>query len=57
MQTSHPPELLGAGSPRDAIPPEALWLPFARAVVAGLADTPLTIVRDGTTSWARLCQC
>jgi hypothetical protein len=34
----------------DAITPEALWLPFARAVVAGLAHTPLTIVLDGTTA-------
>jgi hypothetical protein len=34
----------------DAITPEALWLPFARAVVAGLAHTPLTIVLDGTVA-------
>jgi hypothetical protein len=34
----------------DAITPEAVWLPFARAVVAGLAHTPLTIVLDGTTA-------
>jgi hypothetical protein len=34
----------------DAITPEALWLPFATAVVAGLAHTPLTIVLDGTVA-------
>jgi hypothetical protein len=34
----------------DAITPEALWLPFASAVVTGLAQTPLTIVLDGTTA-------
>jgi hypothetical protein len=27
-----------------------LWLPFARAVLAGLAQVPLTIVLDGTTA-------
>lgn len=30
--------------------PEAVWLPFARAVLAGLAHAPLTIVLDGTTA-------
>jgi hypothetical protein len=34
----------------DAITPEALWLPFARAVVAGLVHAPLTIVLDGTVA-------
>lgn len=34
----------------DAITSEALWLPFARAVVAGLAHMPLTIVLDGTVA-------
>jgi hypothetical protein len=34
----------------DAITPEALWLPFATAVVAGLAHTPVTIVLDGTVA-------
>ena len=34
----------------DAITPEALWLPFARAVVAGLVHVPLTIVLDGTVA-------
>ena len=33
-----------------AVTPEAVWLPFARAVLAGLAHAPLTIVRDGTTA-------
>jgi hypothetical protein len=30
--------------------PEALWLPFGRAVLAGLAQAPLTILLDGTTA-------
>src|SRR6266540_6264248 len=30
------------------ITPEALWLPFARAVLGGLAHAPLTILLDGT---------
>ena len=29
---------------------EALWLPFARAVLAALAQAPLTILMDGTTA-------
>jgi hypothetical protein len=29
---------------------DALWLPFARALLAGLALTPLTILLDGTTA-------
>lgn len=33
-----------------ALTPEAVWLPFARAVLAGLAHAPLTIVLDGTTA-------
>jgi len=33
-----------------AVTPEAVWLPFARAVLAGLAHAPLTIVLDGTTA-------
>ena len=32
------------------VTPEAVWLPFARAVLAGLAHAPLTIVLDGTTA-------
>jgi hypothetical protein len=32
------------------ITPEAVWLPFARAVLAGLAHAPLTLVLDGTTA-------
>src|SRR5919112_3321717 len=32
----------------DAITPEALWLPFASAVAASLAQLPLMIVLDGT---------
>jgi Transposase DDE domain len=32
------------------ITPEAVWLPFARAVLAALAHAPLTIVVDGTTA-------
>ena len=34
----------------DAITPDALWLPFARAVVASLAQSRLTLVLDGTTA-------
>lgn len=34
----------------DDLTPEALWLPFARAVLAGLAQAPLTILLDGTTA-------
>jgi len=34
----------------EAISPEAVWLPFARAVVAGLAQAPLTILLDGTVA-------
>jgi hypothetical protein len=34
----------------DAITPEALWLPFARAVLSALAHAPLTILLDGTTA-------
>ena len=30
--------------------PEAIWFPFARAVLAGLAHAPLTILLDGTTA-------
>ncbi len=33
-----------------AVTPEAVWLPFARAVLAGLAHAPLTLVLDGTTA-------
>ncbi|MDQ2996600.1 MAG: hypothetical protein M3R61_06035 [Chloroflexota bacterium] len=33
-----------------AVTPEAVWLPFARAVLSGLAHAPLTIVLDGTTA-------
>jgi hypothetical protein len=29
---------------------DALWLPFARPLLAGLAQLPLTILRDGTTA-------
>ena len=32
------------------VTPEAVWLPFARAVLTGLAHAPLTIVLDGTTA-------
>jgi hypothetical protein len=32
------------------VTPEAVWLPFARAVLAALAQVPLTIVLDGTTA-------
>src|SRR5436309_9536361 len=34
----------------DAITLEAVWLPFARAVLQGLAHAPLTILLDGTTA-------
>ena len=34
----------------DAVTPEALWLPFARALVEQVAHSPLTIVLDGTTA-------
>jgi len=34
----------------EAITPEAIWLPFARAVLQGLAQAPLTIVLDGTVA-------
>jgi hypothetical protein len=34
----------------DDITLEAVWLPFARAVLAGLAAAPLTILLDGTTA-------
>src|SRR6266516_726994 len=32
------------------VTPAAVWLPFARAVLAGLAHAPLTIMLDGTTA-------
>jgi hypothetical protein len=34
----------------EAITPEAVWLPFARAVLAALAHAPLTLLLDGTTA-------
>jgi hypothetical protein len=34
----------------DNLSVEAIWLPFARAVLAGLAHTPLTILLDGTSA-------
>jgi hypothetical protein len=34
----------------EEIRPEALWLPFARAVLASLAQAPLTILLDGTSA-------
>lgn len=34
----------------EAITPEAVWLPFARAVLQGLAHAPLTILLDGTVA-------
>jgi hypothetical protein len=34
----------------EAITPDVLWLPFARAVVDSLAHSPLTIVLDATTA-------
>src|SRR6266540_7168063 len=33
-----------------AVTPEAIWLPFARAVLASLAQAPVTLVLDGTTA-------
>src|ERR1051325_2919074 len=38
------------GVKHEPITPEALWLPFARAVLEGLAHAPLTIVLDGTVA-------
>ena len=32
------------------VTPEAVWLPFAKAVLASLAHAPLTIILDGTTA-------
>jgi len=32
------------------VTPEAIWLPFARTVLASLAQAPLTLVLDGTTA-------
>jgi len=34
----------------EAITPEAMWLPFARAVLQGLAHAPLTVLLDGTVA-------
>jgi hypothetical protein len=34
----------------EALSPEALWLPFARAVLEGLAQAPLTLLVDGTVA-------
>jgi hypothetical protein len=34
----------------ERLTPEALWLPFARTVLSGLAHAPLTILLDGTTA-------
>lgn len=34
----------------EAITPEAIWLPFARAVLQGLGPVPLTVVLDGTVA-------
>jgi hypothetical protein len=34
----------------EAITPEAVWLPFARAVLQGLTQVPLTIVLDGSVA-------
>jgi DDE family transposase len=34
----------------DDLTPEALWLPFARAVLTALAHAPLTILLDGTSA-------
>jgi len=34
----------------EAITPEAMWLPFARAVLEGLAHAPLTMLLDGTVA-------
>lgn len=33
-----------------AVTPEAVWLPFARAILTSLAHAPLTLVMDGTTA-------
>lgn len=33
-----------------AVTPEAVWLPFAKTVLASLAHAPLTLVMDGTTA-------
>lgn len=33
-----------------SVTPEAVWLPFARAVLASLAHAPVTIILDGTTA-------
>jgi len=33
-----------------AVTPEAVWLPFAKAVLSSLAQVPLTIILDGTTA-------
>ncbi len=35
---------------QQAITPEAVWLPFARAVLEGLAHTPLTLLVDATVA-------
>src|SRR6266545_439589 len=35
---------------QQAITPEAVWLPFARAVLEGLAHAPLTLLVDGTVA-------
>jgi hypothetical protein len=32
------------------VTPEAVWLPFAKAVLASLAHAPVTIILDGTTA-------
>lgn len=34
----------------EAITPEAVWFPFARAVLQGLVHAPLTILLDGTSA-------
>jgi hypothetical protein len=34
----------------NTVTPEAVWLPFAKAVLASLAQAPLTIILDGTTA-------
>ena len=36
-----------------AVTPEAVWLPFATAVLASLAHGPLTLILDGTTAGRR----
>lgn len=33
-----------------SVTPEAVWLPFARAVLTSLAHAPVTIILDGTTA-------